>query len=110
MGAVTKSVTVTVASVSDTTPPTVSLTSPLNGATVTRKSTVTLSATAADEMGVTKVEFWVNGALLCTDTAAPYTCAWKVPNAANKTYILQAKASDAAGNLGTSASVSVTSR
>jgi hypothetical protein len=42
----------------DTIPPTVSITNPADGAIVTRKSTVTGSATASDNVGVTRVEFW----------------------------------------------------
>jgi glucose/arabinose dehydrogenase len=89
--------------------PTVSITNPANGAMVARKATIAITATASDNIGVTKVEFLVNGALQCTDTAAPYSCNWKVPNTPNKTYQLQARASDAAGNSAT-ASVQVTAK
>ena len=89
--------------------PTVSITSPANGAIVARKSNVTITATASDNVGVTRVEFFVNGALQCTDTAAPYSCVWRVPGAMNKTYQLQARAFDLAGNQGTS-TVQVTAR
>lgn len=97
------------ATTGDTTPPTVSITSPANGATVARKGTVTISATASDNVGVTRVDFLVNGAVQCTDTIAPYNCNWRVPAAPNKTYQLQARAFDQAGNIGT-ASVQVTAR
>ena len=92
---------------SDTTPPTVTITSPANGATVSRKSTVTLAATASDNVGVTRVDFLVNGALLSTDTSSQFSSSWKVPAKANATYSLQAKAYDAAGNVGVSAVVTV---
>ncbi len=98
--------TVTVAP-SDTTPPTVTIASPTGGATVSRKSTVTLAATASDDVGVTRVEFFVNGALLSTDTSSPFTGSWKVPAKPGTTYELQAKAYDAAGNVGVSAVVTV---
>lgn len=42
--------------------------------------------------------------------AAPYTCAWKVPGAAGKSYQLQSQAYDAAGNAGKSSFVTVTSK
>lgn len=93
----------------DTVAPTVSITNPANGAIVARRSTVTITATANDNVGVTRVEFLINGSLQCTDTAAAYTCTWQVPNARNVTYQLQARAFDAAGNSAT-ASVSVTAR
>ena len=93
----------------DNIPPTVSITSPANGAIVARKSNVTITATANDNVGVTRVEFLVNGNLQCTDTTAPYSCVWRVPGAANKTHQLQARAFDQAGNTA-SANVQVTAR
>ncbi len=91
----------------DNIPPTVSITSPANNALVARKSNVTITATANDNVGVTRVEFLVNGALQCTDTNAPYSCTWRTPASPNKTFQLQARAFDAAGN---SASAAVTVR
>jgi subtilisin family serine protease len=96
--------------VRDAVAPTTQITSPANNANVTRRTTVTIAANAADNIGVSRVEFYVGGALTCTDTAAPYTCAWSVPNSANKPYQLQTRAFDAAGNVGTSAVVTVTAR
>jgi glucose/arabinose dehydrogenase len=87
----------------DNIPPAVSITSPADGALVTRKSVVTIAATASDNVGVTRVEFLVNGALQCTDTSAPYSCNWRVPSAPNKTFQLQARAFDLAGNSATAA-------
>jgi glucose/arabinose dehydrogenase len=89
--------------------PTVAITNPVNGATVPRKQNVTITATASDNVGVTRVDFLVNGALQCSDTTAPYSCVWRVPGAANKTHQLQARAFDAAGNSAT-ASIQVTAR
>ncbi|MDQ3668304.1 MAG: PQQ-dependent sugar dehydrogenase [Acidobacteriota bacterium] len=97
------------ATAADTTPPTVSITNPAQGATVARKSTVTLTATAMDNVGVVRVEFYVNGSLRCTDLSAPYSCSWKVPNQPRKTHQIEAKAYDQAGN-SASAVVQVTSR
>ncbi|HEU4875396.1 MAG TPA: PQQ-dependent sugar dehydrogenase [Pyrinomonadaceae bacterium] len=97
------------AATGDNIPPTVSITNPANGAIVARKSNVTITATASDNVGVTRVDFLVNGALQCSDTTAPYSCTWRVPGAMNKTYQLQARAFDQAGNVGT-ASIQVTAR
>jgi chitodextrinase len=91
----------------DSTPPTVTIASPLNGASVSKNSTVTISATASDNVGVTTVVFYVNGNLTCSDTMSPYTCAWKVPGAPRRTYHLQAKAYDVKGNVGASSVVTV---
>ena len=74
-----------------------------------RKSNVTITATANDNVGVTRVDFLVNGTVQCSDTTAPYSCVWRVPGAMNKTYTLLARAFDAAGNSGT-ASIQVTAR
>ena len=97
------------AAVGDTTPPTVAITSPVNGATVPHKSNVTITATANDNVGVARVEFLVNGALQCTDTTAPYSCAWRVPASMNRTHQLQARAFDAANNSAT-ATIQVVAR
>ncbi len=100
----TASASVSVLPPPDTTPPTVQFVSP--PATATVGVATTLTASASDTVGVTKVEFRVNGSLLCTATASPYTCAWTP--AATGTASLEAKAYDAAGNSATaSASVSV---
>jgi glucose/arabinose dehydrogenase len=97
------------AATGDNIPPTVSITNPANGAIVARKANLIISATASDNVGLTRVDFLVNGALQCSDTTAPYSCTWRVPGAMNKTYQLQARAFDQAGNAGT-ASIQVTAR
>jgi hypothetical protein len=85
---------------SDTTPPTVSATeSGTSGA-------ITFNASATDNVGVTKVEFYVDGGLKGTDTASPYTMTLDSTTLANSSHSLVAKAYDAAGNVGTSATVS----
>lgn len=83
---------------SDVTLPTVSIDSPTNGGVVPRRSTVTIRASASDNVGVTKVEFLVNGSLICTDIDSSYSCNWQVPGKPNASYTLTAKAYDAAGN------------
>jgi Bacterial Ig domain len=92
------------------TPPTVAITSPTSGTSVPRRGTVTISATASDNVGVTRVEFYINGQRTCSDTTASYTCAWKVPASPGRTYQLQAKAYDAEGNVGTSSLITVTTQ
>ncbi|HEV2722291.1 MAG TPA: Ig-like domain-containing protein, partial [Thermoanaerobaculia bacterium] len=90
----------------DTTPPTTSITAPANGATVS--GTVSVTASASDNVGVSKVEFYLDGALKTTDTASPYTWSWDTTASANGSHSLVTKAYDAAGNVGTSATVTVT--
>ncbi|MGE5624314.1 MAG: Ig-like domain-containing protein [Bacillota bacterium] len=91
----------------DTTPPTVSMTAPVNGATVS--GTVTVSADASDNVGVAGVQFLLDGAALGTeDTNAPYSVSWNTVNVPNGTHRLSAMARDASGNTSTSAAVTVT--
>ena len=90
----------------DHTAPTVSLTAPTNGATVS--GTVTMTASASDDVGVARVEFLVDGAVVATDTAAPWSAAWNSSAATNGGHTLAARAYDAAGNAATSAGVGVT--
>jgi len=90
----------------DTTAPSTSITSPAGGATVS--GTTTLTASATDNVGVSRVDFFVGTSLVGSATAAPYSLAWNTTGVANGTYALTTKAYDAAGNVGTSATVSVT--
>lgn len=95
--------------VADTHAPTVAVTSPTNGSTVGRGSTVTIAATSSDDRGVAKVTFTVNNVLKCTDTSVPYSCSWAVPSQRGVTYTIVVKAYDAANNVAT-VTVKVTSR
>lgn len=92
----------------DRTAPVVAITSPANGAKVPANSTLTISANASDNVGVTKVEFRVNGSLACVDSAAAYSCAFSIPKGNNKSYVIEARAYDAANNSAVS-QVTVTS-
>lgn len=92
---------------SDTTPPTASITTPANGATVS--GVVTVSADASDNVGVTSVQFQLDNTPLGNPiTAAPYSFSWNTSTVANGTHSLVAVARDAAGNIGTSQPVTVT--
>jgi len=90
----------------DTTAPTASITAPTGGAIVS--ATVSVNATASDNVGVTRVEFWLDGALQSTDTTSPYSWSWDTTTATNASHALVAKAYDAANNAGTSSTVTVT--
>ncbi len=90
----------------DITPPTTSITAPLAGATVSGTTSVT--ASASDNVGVTKVEFYLDGILQSTDTTSPYSWSWNTTTATNGSHSLTSKAYDAALNVGTSAAVGVT--
>ncbi len=95
---------------SDTQPPTVGITAPVAGQQLRPGSLTPIKVTAADNRGVTAVEVFVDGALVCRLTAAPYTCTWRVPRVRRTTFTLHATAADVAGNQATSAPVSVSTR
>jgi hypothetical protein len=97
--------TVTVTANNDVTAPTVALTAPAEGETLT--GTVVLTATASDDRAVTRVAFFVGTTQVGTDSTAPYTLSYNTRNLPNGAKVLTAKAYDAVNNVGTSAPVSV---
>lgn len=92
--------------VADTQAPTVGITSPTGGSRVSGVIPVDLSY--ADNVGVTRVEFYVDAMKVATDDASPFAFAWDTAAHADGRHALTAKAYDAAGNVATSAAVSVT--
>jgi len=87
--------------------PTVSITSPANGATFTAPANITINATAADTDGtVTQVAFYVDGALIDTDTTSPYSAILSRTSAG--IYTLTAVAFDNHGAERTSTAVRIT--
>ncbi len=92
--------------VPDTTAPTVSISAPAAGST--QAGTITVSANAADNVGVSKVEFYVDGALKATDTTSTFSTSIDTTTLSNAAHSLTAKAYDAANNSTTSAAVSIT--
>ena len=102
--AVVDNVTVTVAT---NIAPTVTLTAPVNGATLVYPTNIILSATAAAANGgITNVSFFREAAKLGEDVIAPYNLTWN--NAALGTFALRAVAVDSFGVTATSAPVNVT--
>ena len=86
--------------------PTATLTTPANGAAVS--GNVAINANASDNIGMERVEFLLDGALLGSDASAPYAFSWNSSTASNGAHVLQARAVDLAGNVGSSAQVNVT--
>ncbi|MGR8999335.1 MAG: M36 family metallopeptidase [Gammaproteobacteria bacterium] len=70
--------------------------------------TITLNAMATDNIGVTKVEFYVDNELKGTDTSSPYSMALDSLTLTEGNHTLVGKAYDAASNIGTSPSVAFT--
>lgn len=87
-------------------PPTVSITAPLNGASLIAGTSVTVRATASDDVAVSSVEFLVNGQPVFVDTSEPYEHTFTVPSTAG-TMIVSAIASDLGNNTTTAADVTV---
>jgi len=90
---------------SDTTAPTVSITSPASGATVSGALAVT--ATASDDVGVTRVDVLVDGVVVGSDASAPYAVSVDTTALDNGPHAVTAHAVDAASNTGTSTSVAI---
>ncbi len=99
-------VTVTVTNSPDSTPPTVSITSPAVNATVS--GGVTISALASDNVGIAGLQFKVDGTNLGPEqTGTAYAIFWDTTKVSNGNHTLTAVARDSAGNQTTSATVVV---
>ena len=86
------------------TPPSVSLTSPANGASFTAPASVTVTATASDPDGtVTRVDFFAGTTLVGSVTSAPFTFTWS--NAPAGGYSVTAQAVDNLGAVTTSSAI-----
>jgi DNA-binding beta-propeller fold protein YncE len=91
----------------ETVPPTCMLTSPASGTTFIEGESVTLRATATDNVGVSRVTFTSNaGGLNFIDLAAPYEVPFVIPTGINQV-TLSAVSRDIAGNMGTCPAVTV---
>ncbi|OHD14309.1 MAG: hypothetical protein A2Y41_08460 [Spirochaetes bacterium GWB1_36_13] len=81
----------------DTVLPTLTVSAPADQAVL--KSTVSIQAEAQDDDRIEKVEFYIDGVLAGTDTAAPYSYNWSTVSAANGAHSIQVKAYDDFGNI-----------
>ena len=70
----------------DNTPPTITITSPGNAASVS--GTIDVLATATDNVGVKSVALSVDGATVATSTTSPFTNSWNSGTAVNGTHTL----------------------
>lgn len=80
----------------DVTPPSVSISTPLGGSTVS--GTVPVEVLASDDVGISKVQLIVNGTLVAVSTASPYTFSWDSLGVSNGTVKLVARAFDIIGH------------
>ena len=90
----------------DVTPPTTRITAPANNATVS--GTVTVTATATDNVGVTSIQIYIDGTLKSSGSVSPLNYSWNTTTATNGSHTIYSKAYDAAGNIGTSPTITVT--
>lgn len=103
---VSVSINVTAAAPQDVTAPSVSFQQPQAGGTVGRSPEEQVTVNATDNVGVTSVSLYADGALVGADTSAPYVFSWDTSSlAAGSQHTLRAVAADQAGN---SADVSIT--
>jgi subtilisin family serine protease len=89
----------------DTQAPSISIAAPTGGNVA---GVVPVDVNYSDNAGVTRVELYLNGTKLLTDSAGPFAFTWDTTTLLDGGYTLVAKAFDAAGNVGTSSSVAVT--
>lgn len=92
--------------VADTQAPAVTITAPLASAQLA--GTVSIQATATDNVGVSKVEFYIDGALKGADTTSSYAYPWDTTTVTDGSHTIQAKAYDAANNVTSSAILTLT--
>ncbi len=105
VGSVSGRASLVVSLQADTMPPTVSVSAPLAGTRVIGAAVVTVTAT--DNVGVVKVEIFVDGVKVGEDTQAPFAVMVDFSVIANGSHVLTAKATDAAGNSSTSDGVMI---
>ena len=81
----------------DTTPPTVTITSPQDGSTVS--DSITITCMSSDNEGVEKVELWVNGVSTgVTDDTEPYSLEWNTLTYDDDSYGIKVRSYDTSGN------------
>lgn len=87
-------------------PPTVSITSPSNGVTITTTSQ-NITVTAADDVGVSKVDFYVDSVLKTSTTTTPFSYSWNTTGLTGS-HTIFAKATDTSNQTTQSSIITVT--
>jgi hypothetical protein len=85
--------------------PLVAITSPTSNSSLGRTTKISISA--SDNVGITKVELFIDGKLFGTSTSGTSSFTWNTSKVSKGAHTLQAYAYDAAGNIGTSFLVTV---
>jgi hypothetical protein len=81
---------------SDTTPPTVAITGPASGATVS--GTVNVTVSASDNVAVTTLKYYLDGSLLAVSSPPVLSLPWNSTSAGDGAHTLAVTAIDGAGN------------
>lgn len=80
----------------DGTLPIVKITRPINGSKVSNR--IKISASASDESGIDRVEFYVDRNLISVDYSNPYNCYWDTKSVSNGWHTITVRAYDKFGN------------
>lgn len=99
---------VAAAGVADTTAPVTAVTNPANGSSISGLRSVSVAVASSDNVRVTQAELYINGRLTTSSTSGNFTFNWNTSKLSRGTYQLQSRAFDSAGNVASSAIVSVT--
>lgn len=83
----------------DKDPPSVTITNPTGGSTVF--GSIDVDASATDDVGVVRVEFFVDGSLVNTDTTAPFGFVLDTTSLTDGSHTILARAFDGEGKTGT---------
>jgi len=100
----TQTATVTV----DAQIPSVTLITPTNGSVVS--GVVPVSASAIDDRGMSRVDFYKGGVLMASDNTLPYGTEWNTTQDVAGSHIISVQGIDIAGNLGTASATVVTAQ
>lgn len=96
---------VTVQNALDTTPPAVSITSPVNGSSITGLRKTAVKASATDDTAVSKLELYIDGILKRTAAGSALSWSWDLRNVTAGSHAVMVKAFDAAGNSSSATSI-----
>jgi len=89
----------------DSTPPTVSIQSPVSGETVTEN--VIISVFTQDDKEISRVEFYINEELVFTDSISVYEYTWDTTDEENGLYYIKVISYDISDNFSESTPISV---
>ena len=99
------SITVNIQNVADSTPPSITISSPTDGSRVSVNLPVYVNT--SDNVKVVRVELYADGVLVASSSSAPFTTKWNTKKIPAGAHNLQCRAYDAAGNSGVSQVVNV---